>query len=383
MTLESKKIKKGSSLGTRIIQKRKKTCNKSYPSHVSDIKCHEGTDADGKDIITATLRKPDGFRGHPVFTNNRGIQPQKHNKCQIIPDPKDTSNSVYFLRIMDFIECPVKKQNGFLNVQVWFPQITGVVLMNDQDVSIMCQPPEHVITEKQTTSFSGNIPSLGRVSGAVEGKPGKLEYVMELYQESTTRSGMFEIPVDGAVPIGTLLQLRAAINTNSAWKHAKLLDVVVSSSPDDPEVKGQIVLVKNGCRVKDYESIVPKQPIRMDEKPGEVTLDFQAFLLEDMESSNQLWLHTKIEACIEASDCVLEFCLDLFQPYGHGRKKRAGSNFTRYFSDFHDLSLGRKANVSTVKEKQHLKTTSIGENIGITVYVPGGENSTKSLNFPS
>ncbi|XP_076305456.1 uncharacterized protein LOC143222630 [Tachypleus tridentatus] len=350
---------------------------------VSDIKCHEGTDSDGKDIITATLRKPDGFRGHPVFTENRGIQPQKHNKCQIIPDLNDLSSSVYFLRVMDFTVCPVKKQKGFLNVQVWFPQITGVVLMNDQDVSIMCQPPEHVITEKQITSFSGNLPSFGRVSGTVKQMSGNLEYIIELYQESTARSGIFDIPVDDAVPIGTLLQLRAAINTNSAWKYAKLLDVVVASSPDDPEVKGHIVLVKNGCRVKDFESIVPKQPSRMDKTPGEVTLDFQAFLLENMESSNQLWLHTKIEACIEASDCVLEFCLDLFQPYGHGRKKRAGSNFTQYVSNFYDLPLGREINVSSAKEKQYVKTTSIGENIGITVHVPGVDKNIGQPQEPS
>jgi hypothetical protein len=38
-----------------------------------------------------------------------------------------------------------------------------------------------------------------------------------------------EIPVDQAVPIGTKLQLRARISTESVWKYVKLMEVTVSS----------------------------------------------------------------------------------------------------------------------------------------------------------
>ncbi|XP_013792259.1 uncharacterized protein LOC106476135, partial [Limulus polyphemus] len=182
---------------------------------VSNIKCHERASASGSDILTATLKKPPGFRGHPVFADNRHIDPKKHKFCQILSDKDDPKEMTYYLSISDFSECPLHEENEFLLVRIWFPQVPGVVLMNDQDVAIKCKPPDHVITKKKTAGFAGNIPSVGRVSGIVEKNPGKLEYVLQLYKESTTKSGNFEIPIDGAVNIGTMLQLKAVINTKS------------------------------------------------------------------------------------------------------------------------------------------------------------------------
>ena len=77
-----------------------------------------------------------------------------------------------------------------------------------------------------------------------------------------------EVVVEQAVPIGTKLQLRASINTDSgtdmialcnhhskltaclflfsAWKYVKLLEVTMSPDPQDMYGKGHIKLVTNG-----------------------------------------------------------------------------------------------------------------------------------------
>ena len=72
--------------------------------------------------------------------------------------------------------------------------------------------------------------------------------------------------MEQAVPIGTKLQLRASINTDSgndmialyatiktdclflflAWKYVKLLEVTMSPDPQDMYGKGHIKLVTNG-----------------------------------------------------------------------------------------------------------------------------------------
>ncbi|CAG0913015.1 unnamed protein product [Notodromas monacha] len=150
-------------------------------------------------------------------------------------------------------------------------------------------------------------PNQGRISGIVEESPGKLEYLVALYRE-TPQSGDFSVPVDEAVPIGTKLQLRATINTLSSWKYAKLVDVTVSNSPEDPQAPGHIVLVQNGS--PELAGIIPKQPHRSPTNPGEVMIDFEAFLLDNINYQNQLWIHSKIKACMNAVDCLatLAFC---------------------------------------------------------------------------
>lgn len=87
--------------------------------------------------------------------------------------------------------------------------------------------------------------------GVVEETPGRLEYEVALYKEAPPigriNSNMAmsahlknqtkqqqaiinqnELPVDQAVPIGTKLQLRARISTQSVWKFVKLMEVTVS-----------------------------------------------------------------------------------------------------------------------------------------------------------
>lgn len=85
----------------------------------------------------------------------------------------------------------------------------------------------------------------------MEETPGRLEYEVALYKEAPpigringnlaisahlknqTKQqqaimNQNELPVDQAVPIGTKLQLRARISTQSVWKFVKLMEVTVS-----------------------------------------------------------------------------------------------------------------------------------------------------------
>lgn len=103
-----------------------------------------------------------------------------------------------------------------------------------------------------------------------------------------------EVPVDQAVPIGTKLQLRARISQQSVWKYVKLMEVTVSPDPDDPHSIGAVSLVRDGCRNRDFASIIPHQPARYRDRPNEVFLDFEAFLLSSMKERSTLWIHSQV-----------------------------------------------------------------------------------------
>jgi hypothetical protein len=193
--------------------------------------------------------------------------------------------------------------------------------------------------------FSFRSPHGARVSGVVEETPGRLEYEVALYKEapplgringqhghnsphlpknSSLIPGLStnsEVPVDQAVPIGTKLQLRARISLQSVWKYVKLMEVTVSPDPDDPHAIGSVSLVRDGCRNRDFASIIPHQPARYRDRPNEVFLDFEAFLLSSMKERSTLWIHSQIKACMDAADCQPDFCLDLFDPNGNGKSE--------------------------------------------------------------
>lgn len=140
----------------------------------------------------------------------------------------------------------------------------------------------------------------------VEETPGRLEYEVALYREATGNNvsdSSSSQTVDQAVPIGTKLQLRARISPDSAWGYIKLLEVTVSPDPDQPHAPGSVVLVKDGCRNRDFASIIPHQPARYRERKNEVFLDFEAFLLSSMRERSTLWIHSQIKACMEPQDC--------------------------------------------------------------------------------
>ncbi|CAK1586097.1 unnamed protein product [Parnassius mnemosyne] len=295
---------------------------------VTDIKCTFASGGSGlRDSVTALLRKPEGFRGAPLFADDRMTDPLADPVCQIRPEPEDPTGLLYRLRIMDFTKCGVLKRNGFVHVRVWFPQFPGVVMQSDQELIIMCKPPEPTIIENKAAGFAGSFPHGARVSGVVEETPGRLEYEVALYKEappvSRHSNHSVDLPVDQAVPIGTKLQLRARINPDSAWRHIKLLEVAVSPDPDRPHAPGAVLLVKDGCRNRDFASIIPHQPARYRERHNEVFLDFEAFLLASMKERSTLWIHSQIKACMDAADCQPDYCLDLFEPSGQGRRRRS------------------------------------------------------------
>lgn len=111
----------------------------------------------------------------------------------------------------------------------------------------------------------------------VEETPGRLEYEVALYKEappiaringqhghlpknmSNNAVTNNEVPVDQAVPIGTKLQLRARISLQSVWKYVKLMEVTVSPDPDEPHSLGSVSLVRDGCRNRDFATIIPHQ----------------------------------------------------------------------------------------------------------------------------
>ncbi|XP_031623724.1 uncharacterized protein LOC116341026 [Contarinia nasturtii] len=314
---------------------------------VSEIQCSFATTTSSTaDMITARLKKPVGFKGSPLFADDRGVNPEIDRACSIRPETGDPENIAYVLKITDLSRCGVLKRNGFVHVRIWFPQFPGVVMQSDQELIIMCKPPEPTVIQNKAAGFAGSFPGGARVSGVVEETPGRLEYEVALYKEAPPigriNSNMAmsahlknqtkqqqaiinqnELPVDQAVPIGTKLQLRARISTQSVWKFVKLMEVTVSPDPDDPHASGSVALVREGCRNRDFASIIPHQPARYRDRSNEVFLDFEAFLLSSMRERSTLWIHSQIKACMEAVDCQPDFCLDLFEPSGHGRKRRS------------------------------------------------------------
>ncbi|XP_022907862.1 uncharacterized protein [Onthophagus taurus] len=293
---------------------------------VSDIQCTfaESAGEEARDSIVAILKKPEHFKGNPLFADDRDVDPERNSVCQIKQDLKDPNGLKYLLRITDFTRCGVLKRNGYVHVRVWFPQFPGVVMQSDQELIIMCKPPEKTIIENKAAGFAGSFPAGARVSGVVEESPGRLEYEVALYKEAPARISNVnnELPVDQAVPIGTKLQLRARINPDSAWKYVKLMEVTVSPDPDDPHRPGSVSLVKSGCKNAEFTSIIPHQPTRYREKYNEVFLDFEAFLLSTMKERSTLWIHSQIKACMDEGDCEPEYCLGMHDTSGHGRKRR-------------------------------------------------------------
>ncbi|XP_055548187.1 uncharacterized protein LOC129731861 [Wyeomyia smithii] len=373
---------------------------KAQDYDVTDIQCSFATQGSNLgDIITAKLKKPIGFKGAPLFADDRAVNPEADFACSIKQDRKDPSELSYDLKITDFSRCGVLKRNGFVHVRIWFPQFPSVVMQSDQELIIMCKPPEPTVIQNKAAGFAGSFPHGARVSGVVEETPGRLEYEVALYKEappiariagmknySTTNqlAAMTnnEVPVDQAVPIGTKLQLRARISAQSVWKYVKLLEVTVSPDPDDPRAPGSVSLVRDGCRNRDFASIIPHQPARYRDKPNEVFLDFEAFLLSSMKERSTLWIHSQIKACMDAMDCQPDFCLDLYEPTkrkGLGRRRRstgevAYGNLLSMVG--HDRFRRTSGNLNTTE------FTKFNENIEYTVLMPGQYDDTRYQEVP-
>lgn len=80
---------------------------------MTDIQCSfgSGLNAAGRESIVALLRKPEGFRGAPLFADDRAVAAESDPSCQIRPDSSDPTGLLYRLRITDFSRCGVLKRN--------------------------------------------------------------------------------------------------------------------------------------------------------------------------------------------------------------------------------------------------------------------------------
>jgi hypothetical protein len=63
------------------------------------------------DLITAKLKKPNGFKGHPLFADDRSVNPELDYSCTIKPERGDPTELNYELKIVDFSRCGVLKRN--------------------------------------------------------------------------------------------------------------------------------------------------------------------------------------------------------------------------------------------------------------------------------
>ncbi|XP_058810655.1 uncharacterized protein LOC131675635 [Phymastichus coffea] len=253
---------------------------------------------------------------------------------------------------------------GFIHLRIWFPAFPGVVMLADQELILMCRPPEPTLLRHKAAGFAGTFPHGARVSGVVEETPGRLEYEVALYREATTigSNGNSSESIDEAVPIGAKLQLRARISPESAWSYIKLLEVTVSPDPEQPHFPGSVILVKDGCRNREFASIIPHQPSRYHDRKNEVFIDFEAFLLSSMRDRSTLWIHSQIKACMDSQDCQPDFCLDLFEPAGHGKRKRTIREIKQYVDKY-----GQKSSQLIKLYNESTPTTNFKDNIEYSV----------------
>ncbi|XP_011503858.1 PREDICTED: uncharacterized protein LOC105366944 isoform X2 [Ceratosolen solmsi marchali] len=322
-------------------------------------------DISDSDLLTAKIKRPNGFRGDPLFADDRTADPLLDIQCQIRPDINDPQEDNYFLKVTDFTRCGIIKRNGFIHIRIWFPTFPGVVMLADQELILMCRPPEPTLLRHKAAGFAGTFPHGARVSGIVEETPGHLEYEVALYREAndnisdTSTSFVMSQAVDQAVPIGTKLQLRTRINPESAWSYIKLLEVTVSPDPNQPHALGSVILVEDGCRNRDFASIIPHQPSRYHGKNNEIFLDFEAFLLSSIRDKSTLWIHSQIKACMEAQDCQPDFCFDLFEPSGHGKRRKriiqTQDNITKYYPNIQQIKYNNS--MPTTEFKEYIKYT--------------------------
>lgn len=84
---------------------------------VSDIQCTGSTSS--TDLLTAKIKRPVGFKGGPLFADDRAADPLTDLSCQIRPDPSDAQEDNYFLKVTDFTRCGVLKRNVSM-IEKWF-----------------------------------------------------------------------------------------------------------------------------------------------------------------------------------------------------------------------------------------------------------------------
>lgn len=88
---------------------------------VSDIQCSFATPTSStQDMITARLKKPNGFKGAPLFADDRSVNPETDRTCSIRPEVNDPDSLAYTLKITDFTRCGVLKRNVRKSIHCYF-----------------------------------------------------------------------------------------------------------------------------------------------------------------------------------------------------------------------------------------------------------------------
>lgn len=86
---------------------------------MSDIQCSFSAQGSSTtDSITARLKKPVGFKGAPLFADDRSVNPEADRHCIIRQDPTDQEGVTYVLKITDFSRCGVLKRNVGVNISI-------------------------------------------------------------------------------------------------------------------------------------------------------------------------------------------------------------------------------------------------------------------------
>ena len=83
---------------------------------MGDIECSFGSvgmenNRKVNERLSARLRKPEGFRGTPIFADDRKVDPLRNPVCQIRQDLADSEGRIYRLLISDLSQCGVLIKN--------------------------------------------------------------------------------------------------------------------------------------------------------------------------------------------------------------------------------------------------------------------------------
>lgn len=109
---------------------------------MSEIQCTfgSGNNIGTRDSIVAKLRKPDVFKGSPLFADDRSVDPDTDAACQIRPDIGDPSGLRYSLKITDFSRCGVLKRN--VSISEFFSSTIAIgliICLKMQNYLIICR----------------------------------------------------------------------------------------------------------------------------------------------------------------------------------------------------------------------------------------------------
>ena len=316
---------------------------------VSSIWCSYSSSSSSYSL-SAVLTKPLGYTAEPVLADS--VETEESDGCSI----SHLAGLDYKLEISDLASCGVLVRNGFLSVRVWFPQIPGVFTSEDQEVIILCKPPEtssQPVVEPVQSVALGEI-TTDQTDTDTDTETEKIQYAVSLYRENSDS----ELGPSGGegVPIGTLLQLRVSVKpTSPAWRFLSLQELVLSPSAGDPGAPGHVTLLRDGCRTQEFAGVVPAQPAVSPNNSREVRLDFEAVMLDvNRSQESRVWLHVTTRACTSEARCSV-LC-------DHHGPRRVRSIET-------ETSLGR-GSLRAVR-RQNDREANFTDNIGLSITRPG------------